>query len=950
MSEVNLDFQSNTVQANFSLTTASAEISTVETTLTLSEGPLTINVIGNGPYFTRAINANPYGYSDANLTITIPANVYTATPAQRAVAEYTLSGITESLGNGTAAVSNITFSGSTPVQGTVATNATATFTLTGTTPAQFATDGTAAWANLTITGNSSVNDGTDTTYTVELANSFLTSASTQFSVNLPAYGPYGANTRVVTLPSSTNSLVALDSMQSDLANFRPSLGLSRTNNVTGVPIVASIGDPASGLVKSGIATSGTRTVISYDTGALAGGFVYSNNLSTWTAATFNSTSGIFDYQPLIAYNGSEWAAIYSLGYFAYSTNGITWTGSSNFVNGSVSDIAGGTNSGTATSAFVAVGSSVWRSTNGQSWSTVTSGLTLNAVVFGNNTFIAVGPGGIIRNIQVTGSISTETSPVVSNLTDVAYYNGLYVAVGESGTIITNTTGGSWTQRTSGTSANFTFVYWAGDRWIAGSSSGTYRQSTDGITWTAAISALAFGSVMKTANLSSGVAFVNSTASGQIQLTSYNRLTIDTNYVSTTGDISAGTTGAGSNITPLTTTTFGTAGNRLNDTVVIATDTTSQSFSVAYSQTANRIIQDIRDRFTLTGWSAANTGNTQTLRVTSNTTGLLANAAIANISYSTFGSGGTAATAVSNRTAIFAGTNNTQNPFVELNIDIANSVSGITLPYATNLGQYLDYATLIGIAGYTTTQTTQGAFTLTATTAGVVSNISANIANANATTISRTAFANGSGTIPDPNTPRFTLTWTGSGSETYSPNPVTVNLPWNANAATIAQVVRSNLNIIGASTAGLGNSVTLTATSLGPQPQPVITKAGTGNANVTITNSFSNGTAGGSVAVLNIDGNAYPLPGAANPSESIVSLLQEFYSDTYQVIRTGASEFSIVAIQPGSRAQPNVSTTSVSQTLTQNQYTDGTPGNITIPAATYNLGNVAIRLPAIVLTQ
>ncbi len=147
MSEVNLDFQSNTVQANFSLTTASAEISTVETTLTLSEGPLTINVIGNGPYFTRAINANPYGYSDANLTITIPANVYTATPAQRAVAEYTLSGITESLGNGTAAVSNITFSGSTPVQGTVATNATATFTLTGTTPAQFATDGTAAWAN-----------------------------------------------------------------------------------------------------------------------------------------------------------------------------------------------------------------------------------------------------------------------------------------------------------------------------------------------------------------------------------------------------------------------------------------------------------------------------------------------------------------------------------------------------------------------------------------------------------------------------------------------------------------------------------------------------------------------------------------------------------------------------------------------------------------------------------
>jgi hypothetical protein len=337
-------------------------------------------------------------------------------------------------------------------------------------------------------------------------------------------------------------------------------------------------------------------------------------------------------------------------------------------------------------------------------------------------------------------------------------------------------------------------------------------------------------------------------------------------------------------------------------------------------------------------------------VTSNTTGLLANAAIANISYSTFGSGGTAATAVSNRTAIFNGTNNTQNPFVELNIDIANSVSGITLPYATNLGQYLDYATLIGIAGYTTTQTTQGAFTLTATTAGVVSNISANIANANATTISRTAFANGSGTIPDPNTPRFTLTWTGAGSETFSPNPVTVNMPWNSNAATIAQVVRSNLNIIGAVTAGSGNSVTLTSTTLGPQPRPTITKAGTGNANVTIANSFSNGTAGGSVAVLTIDGNSYPLPGQANPSESIISLLQEFYSDTYQIIRTGASEFSIVAIQPGSRSQPNVTTSSTSQTLTLNQYTDGTGGNITIPAATYNLGNVAIRLPAIVLTQ
>lgn len=945
MSEVNLDFQSNTVQANFSLTTASAQISTVETTLTLSEGPLTINVIGNGPYFTRAINANPYGYSDANLTITIPANVYTASPAQRAVAEYTLSGITESLGNGTAAVSNITFSGSTPVQGTVATNATATFTLTGTTPAQFATDGTAAWANLTITGNSSVNDGTDTIYTVELANSFLTSASTQFSVNLPAYGPYGANTRVVTLPSSTNSLVALDSMQSDLANFRPSLGLSRTSNVSGSPIITSIGNPSSGQGKPGIATNGTTTVISVATGSLAGAFVYSNNLSTWTLATFNSTNDIFDYQPLIAYNGSVWAAIYGLGYFAYSTNGTTWTGSSNFVNGTVNDIAGGA------SLFVAVGSSIWTSTNGQSWSQ-RSTQDLNSVAYGVNLFVGVGAGGVISTISTAGTVTAQSSPVVSNLNAVGYGNGMYVAVGQSGTVVTSTNGTSWTQRTSGTSNDLTAVVWIGDRWIIGNNLGFYRESVDAITWTTITSSLAFtgsGAFFSTA-LTSGVVYVQGAGSGQIQLTSYNRLTIDTNYVSTTGSISAGTTGAGSNLTPLTTTTFGTAGNRLNDTVVIATDTVSQSFSVAYSQTANRIIQDIRDRFTLTGWSAANTGNTQTLRVTSNTTGLLANAAIANISYNTFGSGGTAATAVANRTAIFAGTNNTQNPFVELNIDIANSVSGITLPYATNLGQYLDYATLISVAGYTTTQTTQGAFTLTATTAGVVSNITANIANANATTISRTAFANGSGTIPDPNTPRFSLTWTGTGSETFSPNPVTVLMPWNANAATIAQVVRSNLNIIGAVTAGSGNSVTLTSTTLGPQPQPAITKTGTGAANVTITNSFSNGTAGGSVAVLTVDGVGYSLPGAANPSESIVSLLQEFYSDTYQVIRTGASEFSIVAIQPGSRPQPNVSTTSVSQTLTQNQYTDGTPGNITIPAATYNFGNVAIRLPAIVLTQ
>jgi len=169
------------------------------------------------------------------------------------------------------------------------------------------------------------------------------------------------------------------------------------------------------------------------------------SFSTVTSSASIFTGGIYS----VAYGNNRFVAGGNSGFFAYSTNGTTWT-SSTPSSGS-SYIVQGITYGTQ---FVAVGYSgrIDYSSDGTSWTNVTDS------TFGTSNLIY----------------------------DVAYGNSRYVAVGENGKMAYSTNGSSWTavtDSTFGTSTIYGITYAAG-KFIAVGASGKMAYSTNGTTWTA----------------------------------------------------------------------------------------------------------------------------------------------------------------------------------------------------------------------------------------------------------------------------------------------------------------------------------------------------------------------------------------------------------------------------------------------------------------------------------
>jgi hypothetical protein len=75
---------------------------------------------------------------------------------------------------------------------------------------------------------------------------------------------------------------------------------------------------------------------------------------------------------------------------------------------------------------------------------------LNGVIYGNNTFVAVGDYGIILTSPDGVTWTSRGSWTSRWLFGVTYGNNTFVAVGEGGTILTSPDGVSWTQQTSPT--------------------------------------------------------------------------------------------------------------------------------------------------------------------------------------------------------------------------------------------------------------------------------------------------------------------------------------------------------------------------------------------------------------------------------------------------------------------------------------------------------------------
>ena len=357
---------------------------------------------------------------------------------------------------------------------------------------------------------------------------------------------------------------------------------------------------------------------------------------------------------------------------------------------------------------------------------------------------------------------------------------------------------------------------------------------------------------------------------------------------------------------------------------------------------NRYIANL----SIPGYNYANTGgNTFRLTRTSNGVVALANLIQANI---TLGDGISNSNSNITRSSYYLGEQLPPNnpPQVIISIDAANYSANLN--YNANL-KSINYSSILSIPGYTVTDINPGNIAIRSNSNTTVTNITGNVLqtyyqNINTPNISRTSFNNGNtAELPDPDSPTISIDFANTFG--YSPDPFVVTLPWASNANVIANTIR-NQSLIGGNITGTGPNVNITAVNPGVETQPVITFGGNGSSNLSANNIFFSG--GGNTDSIIIANTTYPLPQNANPSQTIVHLLGNYYSDDYKLIRTGATTFGLLNIQSGNYIQPQVTITSNTQAITNITFAPGSNAVFALQDQTIDLGQARALMSNIIL--
>jgi len=265
---------------------------------------------------------------------------------------------------------------------------------------------------------------------------------------------------------------------------------------------------------SGIFGDNTIKSIAYGNGTFIAGteygkkIAYSNdNGATWTEININSvfddsTDGI----SVIAYGGGKFIAGSSYGKLAYSMDGVTWikayTGAFSYA---IESIAWGND------VFVAGGSSgtILYSEDGINWtggamgggisgikwtneSPFSSSSIINAVAFGNGTFVVGGGKDIYMSREPQLAVTTDgktwtgidlSKIFIYDISIVAFGNGKFVAGDGSGAIATSTDGKNWTAVSSPYGYYFNTIAFGNGTFVAGDYNGNIMTSTNGTSWT-----------------------------------------------------------------------------------------------------------------------------------------------------------------------------------------------------------------------------------------------------------------------------------------------------------------------------------------------------------------------------------------------------------------------------------------------------------------------------------
>jgi hypothetical protein len=127
------------------------------------------------------------------------------------------------------------------------------------------------------------------------------------------------------------------------------------------------------------------------------------------------------------------------------------------------------------------------------WTAQSSGRfnELDAVVWGNNQFVAVGGWyGLYSTVLTSPDGLTWTERITSapdQLYNVMWTGTQYMAVGlasaNTGLVMTSPDGIAWTTRTSSVSSGLRGITWTGSQYVATGNAGIIRTSTDGNGWT-----------------------------------------------------------------------------------------------------------------------------------------------------------------------------------------------------------------------------------------------------------------------------------------------------------------------------------------------------------------------------------------------------------------------------------------------------------------------------------
>lgn len=379
--------------------------------------------------------------------------------------------------------------------------------------------------------------------------------------------------------------------------------------------------------------------------------------------------------------------------------------------------------------------------------------------------------------------------------------------------------------------------------------------------------------------------------------------------------------------------------RTRDILTLSSNIGASNFNLPFAYDSNRIAGYIGNILNYSGYDLTYvSGNT--FRATRNTAGFTnqADFVAGNIFYGNLVPGSANIANIGR----YPGENPQPNPEPQLSITIDGNTFSGNLPFASNLAAYAQWSNIITIANWSVNNST-GSFQVSSNAYQIIGNITGNISNGNSANITRSYFNNGNDTVPDFTYPYVTFTF--GNTYGYNPNPWQIQLPFGANANQVASLIRSQ-SLIGATITGTGPNVNLTATTGGEQTEPNIALTGNSLGNLSFNNIFFAG--GGNSDTITIANLTYPLPQNANPSQTIVHLLGNYYSNDYRLIRTGANVFALLNLQSGNYQQPQVTTTSNTQTITNITFAPGSNAVFALQDQTIDLGRVPTPISNIIL--